>query len=149
MKQIQIEKRLPFGFYGEWGILCKRYYPEIGGEVLDPNGVRVITFEDNRYVDIGQSIQFKKASDKKKWVDQPEKGEKDNGLTVTVETTDAYYDSETGEWDCVIFPHDIVKVFGKWWTIEEIRTTTKHIPAELKFFYCDLKRRILGILGIL
>lgn len=144
---MRIEKRLPFGFVGDWGKLYKRYTPitklegsitvKIGEEISKTK--EIIKREKNYYVDIGMDVQFKKTADTASDTEQPLQGALSSVEYTTVETTDAYFDDSRREYMCVVFPGDIVKIFGRLWIVIEIKTVSKFTPAEQKFFYCELK----------
>ena len=53
MKTIRIEKRIPFGFMGDWGKLYKQYNFE------EKTNKSVVKWQDSAYVDLGQDVQFK------------------------------------------------------------------------------------------
>ena len=57
MKTIRIEKRLPFGFMGDWGKLYKQYNFE------EKTNKSVVKWQDSAYVDLGQDVQFKYLED--------------------------------------------------------------------------------------
>lgn len=129
------ERRIPFGFRGDWGTLYKRYTE---GCSLDLKN-ETITFERNNYVDIGAYVQFKPVDDITHSTEQNFNRLLTKGEYMTVETTDAYWNDKTKEFVCCVSPNDIVKVFNKLWIVTEIREVTRYIPKKLSFYYCELK----------
>ena len=92
------ERRIPFGFRGDWGTLYKRYTE---GCSLDLKN-ETIHYEDNNYVEIGMSIQFKPVGEIVVTKEQTLKGLKTPVYSITVETTDAYYDDNIKDWVCCV-----------------------------------------------
>lgn len=133
---MRIEKRLPFGFRGDWGKVYKRYTAD--KQITVDNGA-VIEYQKNFYVDIGQDVQFKRVNSTSTSTEQPLQGLEDTVTYISVETTDAYFDSDTRQFLCVVSPDDIVKVFGRLWAVTSVRTESKYTPAEHKFFYLELR----------
>lgn len=133
---MRIEKRLPFGFLGDWGKLYKRYTED---KECTVDGNRIIEYEQNYYVDIGMDVQFKRVPESTRGVEQPTQGIVNDAEYTVVETTDAYWHAIRRCYECVIEPGDIVKVFGRLWIVTGIRTVIRRTPAEQKFFYCDIK----------
>lgn len=135
MQNIRIEKRLPFGFKGEWGKLYKRY----NYETLNAQGI--IYRQNSAYKDIGQDVQFKYLShgvDKNVHVSQSIKNMLDDEKYRVAETTDAYFDDETKNYECIISVGDIVFVFGRYWLVDKIEENSIYTPAKQSFYYCGL-----------
>lgn len=110
MQNIRIEKRLPFGFKGEWGKLYKRY----NYETLNAQGI--IYRQNSAYKDIGQDVQFKYLAhgvDKNVHVSQSIKNMLDDEKYRVAETTDAYFDDETKNYECIIPSVILYFVFGR------------------------------------
>lgn len=147
---MRIERRLPFGFRGDWGMLFKRYTVDgsidmdteyqrkLGGIEISVDN-KIVRFEKNYYVDIGQDVQFKKTSETTLATEQPISALVQSAEYTVVETTDAYFDDNRREYMCIVSVGDIVKAFGRFWTCTGIRTVSRFTPAEHKFFYLDLK----------
>lgn len=133
---MRIEKRLPFGFLGDWGKLYKRYTED---KECTVDGNRIIEYEQNYYVDIGMDVQFKRVSNSASSVEQAMKGLMGTANYVTVETTDAYWDDNLKCYMCIVAVDDLVKVFNKLWIVTEIREKSIRTPAEHKFFYIDIQ----------
>lgn len=210
MKKIRVEKRIPFGFKGEWGQVYKAFnYEEtaavfsdpLAGEwlifenpaLLDPrvrwsvdftsngkgewkdenyrtvrftstlsevengealvkwlqaNATRIpdstyIEWNKTAYIDIGQDVQFKyleNGIDKQRYFTQTEENIVVKSDYRIVETTDAYFNDETGEFECVVDIGDIVCLFERWWVVDNIDEKSIFTPAKQTFFYLGLKR---------
>ncbi len=133
---MQVEKRVPFGFRGDWGKLYKKYTND---EVANLKENEKIKFENNYYVDIGVDVQFKPVGDFTSTIEQPL-----TGLAVpvsygTFETTDAYWNDKIKEFDCVVSVGDVIKLSNKIWIVTSIRETTKYVPKKMSFYYCEVK----------
>lgn len=129
------ERRIPFGFRGDWGTLYKRYTE---GCSLDLKN-ETIHYEDNNYVEIGMSIQFKPVGNMSSSSEQVIKGLEAQPFYLTVETTDSYWDDEIKEFVCCVESGDLVKIFNKLWLVTEVREVARFSPKKLSFYYCDLK----------
>ena len=57
-----------------------------------------------------------------------------------VETTDAYFNDEIREFECVVSLDDVVYLFGRWWVVDNIDERSIFTPAKQTFFYLGLKR---------
>ena len=137
MKTIRIEKRIPFGFIGGWGKLYKQYNFE------EKTNKTVVKWQDSAYVDLGQDVQFKYLEDgidKQKNPAQPIENRVGKGEYRIVETTDAYFDDDSGEFECVVDLGDIVNVFGRWWVVDSIDEKSIFTPAKQTFYYIAVKR---------
>lgn len=137
MKTIRIEKRIPFAFMGQWGKLYKLYTDE------EKTDKAVVKWENNFYADLGQDVQFKYLEDgidKQKNPAQPIENRVGKGEYRIVETTDAYFDDDSGEFECVVDLGDIVNVFGRWWVVDSIDEKSIFTPNKQTFYYIALKR---------
>lgn len=128
------ERRIPFGFRGDWGTLYKRYTE---GCSLDLKN-ETIHYEDNNYVEIGMSIQFKPVGEIVVTKEQTLKGLKTPVYSITVETTDAYYDDNIKDWVCCVDIGDIVKVLDELWIVTGFRENVRYAPKKLSFYYLEL-----------
>lgn len=136
MKTIRVEKRVPFGFKGEWGQVYKSY------NVEEKTSAQVVLWGKNYYADIGQDVQFKyleNGIDKQKFFSQTEENIVVKSDYRIVETTDAYFNEEIGEFECVADIGDIVYLFGRWWVIDNIDEKSIFNPKKQTFFYLGLK----------
>ena len=137
MKNIKVEKRVPFGFKGEWGQVYKSYHVE------EKTASQVVLWGKNYYCDIGQDVQFKYLEDgidKQKFFSQAEENIVVKSDYRIVETTDAYFNGKIGEFECVVDIGDIVYLFGRWWNVDNIDEKSIFNPNKQTFFYLGLKR---------
>lgn len=137
MKTIRVEKRIPFGFMGDWGQLYKLYTYE------EKTDKAVIKWQNNTYVDLGMDVQFKYLEDGVDKQDKPHQTVENRvgkGEYRIVETTDAYFDVDSGEFECVVSLGDIVNVFGRWWEVDTIDEKSIFTPNKQTFYYIGLKR---------
>lgn len=137
MKTIRIEKRIPFGFMGDWGQVYKLYTYE------EKNAQAVVKWQDKAYVDLGQDVQFKYLEDgidKQTKPSQPLENRVTKGEYRIAETTDAYFDADSGGFECVVEISDIVNVFGRWWVVDSIDEKSIFTPNKQTFYYIGLKR---------
>lgn len=134
---IQIEKRVPFGFKGEWGKVYKLYtYNEITEQ-------KTIKWQGHSYADIGQDVQFKyieNGIDKQIHISQPVKNLLKIAEYRVAKTTDAYFNSESGNFECVVGIGDIIFVFGRYWIVDKIEEQSVFTPAKQTFYYLGLKK---------
>lgn len=137
MKTIRIEKRIPFGFMGEWGKVYKRFTYE------DSTPQGAVLWQKKSYAEIGQDVQFKYSEDgtgKRNIFVQPVPNRVMKGEYCIVETTDAYFDYVSGGFECVVDSGDIVSVFGRWWVVDSIDEKNIFTPQKQSFYYIALKR---------
>ena len=137
MKNIRVEKRVPFGFKGEWGQVYKSY------NVEEKTSSQVVLWDRNYYIDIGQDVQFKYLEDgidKQKYPTQTKENYVVKSDYRIVETTDAYFNDEIGEFECVVDLSDVVYLFGRWWVVDSIDEKSIFNPNKQTFFYLGLKR---------
>lgn len=133
---IRIEKRVPFGFKGEWGKVYKLY---VYDEITEQN---VIKWQGNSYADIGQDVQFKyieNGVDKQIHISQPVMNLLKVGEYRVAKTTDACFDPVSGNFECVVGLGDIVFVFGRYWVVDKIEEQSIFTPAKQTFYYLGLK----------
>lgn len=136
IKRIKIEKRLPFGFRGDWASVYKKY-PDFM-KVEDENG-DIVVYKKNYYVDVGVGVQIKRVGDEKRvrnlFIT--------NGISeikdLVLETTDAVWDDKTNYYSCVISNGDIVKAFNCFWLVEGVVTKSIYSPTRNDFYYLNLK----------
>ncbi len=137
MKTIRIEKRIPFGFMGDWGKLYKLY-------VYDAETDKAtVKWQNNTYMDLGMDVQFKyleEGIDKQDTPSQTVENRVGKGEYRIVETTDAYFDDDSKQFECVANVGDIVNVFGRWWEVDSIDEKSIFTPQKQTFYYLALKR---------
>lgn len=135
---IKIEKRIPFGFKGEWGNVYKKFTFEEGDAEQN-----IVSWQKCEYKDIGQDVQFKYADkelNRQIHFSQEIQNLVSKGEYTLAETTDSYFDHENGIFECVAAVGDIVHVFGRWWLVEKIDERSVFTPSKQNFYYCGLKR---------
>lgn len=136
MKPIRIEKRIPFGFRGDWGKLYKKYnYDELVKDVVQWN--------KTAYYDIGQDVQFKfmeNSVDARTIPSQLVDNYVVKGNYRIAETTDSYFDDRSGEFECVVEIGDIIFLRGRWYAVDDIESRNIYAPQRHSFYYAALKR---------
>ena len=132
---MRVERRIPFGFRGDWGTVYKRYTAESS---LNLNNNK-ITYEKNNYVDIGVAVQFKPVEDTSNAIEQPLKGLMTSNNYITVETTDSYYCDKKKDYICTVDIGDIVQVLGQLWIVTSLKESNRYAPKKLSFYYLELK----------
>lgn len=128
---ISIEKRIPFGFRGNWGKLYKKNNYNV-------NVKDVFQWKKTAYFDLGQDVQFKLIEDKS-YPYQLVQNYVAKANYRVAETTDAYFNEETGEFDCVVEIGDIVQMHGRWYVAEEIEIRNIYSPRRHSFYFIALK----------
>ena len=132
---MRVERRIPFGFRGDWGTVYKRY---TGEQQLEAKN-NTITYEKNNYVDIGVAVQFKPVEDASNAIEQPLKGLMTSNNYITVETTDSYYCDRKKDYICTVDIGDIVQVLGQLWIVTSLKESNRYAPKKLSFYYLELK----------
>lgn len=132
---MRVERRLPFGFRGDWGTVYKRYTGESTVNTKNSS----ITYEKNNYVDIGVAVQFKVVEDSIRAAEQPLKGLMTTSNHITLETTDSYYCDKRREYICTVDIGDIVQVLGSLWIVTSLKENTRYAPKKLSFYYLEVK----------
>lgn len=130
---IKIEKRVPFGFMGQWGKVYKH-------TVFD-NSQSAITYQRSSYYDIGADVQFKYLEDgvdKSVINTQPAPNLVGKGEFRLVKTTDAYFNGST--YECVVEPTDIVFFDNSYWVVEKVDDRSVFTPAKQTFYYISMKK---------
>lgn len=135
LREFWPERRLPFGFVGDWGKLYKPFTDELDSV----EGNETVNYQETNFVDIGVDIQFKKLGGITSSIEQPINGYQQTVYNVSVETTDAYFDDALRQYVCCVAAGDIVKVFGRSWLVEKVNEKSKSTPGMKGFFVCDLK----------
>lgn len=134
---MRVEKRLNFGFKGEWGKVYKLW-------TFDETPTNeTITYQRSNYVDIGCDVQFKyleNGIDKTISVTQPIANLPTNAEYRLVKTADAYFNDKSQNYECVVAVNDIVKVFGCYWIVEKIDERSIYTPKKQTFYYLSLKK---------
>ncbi|MCI9009817.1 MAG: hypothetical protein HFE27_01395 [Clostridia bacterium] len=136
MQNYRIEKRIPFGFRGDWGKLYKKY------TYSDTTALEVVSLKKQSYADIGADVQFKPLDDgiaSKKMPTEPLENRIKKSEYRIVQTTDAFFNDKKKEYECIVEIDDIVKVFGSYWIAESIDETCVYTPAKQSFYDIGLK----------
>lgn len=133
---IRIEKRLPFGFRGEWA-KCYKLYTR-----TEKSETEVVEWQQGYYADIGQDIQVKHQTgiDRKLELSQTVQNLVNKGENRLIETTDAYFDTNTQSFRCVVDLGDILAFNNEYYVCEKIEVRNIVTPAEQCFYYLQLKR---------
>lgn len=127
---IRVEKRFPFGFVGDWGTVYKvNKWDSKEGD---------IEYNKRQYVAMSMPVQFRDAYDQEK-----KKTKIATDLTAPlvedrVETTDAYWDSESGGYECVVQTGDIIRFGNSWWNVRAVRSLNYFTPANHTIYQIDL-----------
>ena len=132
---IKVEKRLPFGFRGEWAILYKLYtYDDIN------NGV--IQYQNHNYLKIPTKLQVKTNtnSPKMRSVEQQVADLENISTNSTIETTDAYFDVHKNSYKCVAEVGDLIQYRAEWWEVTKIDIQVKYVPARQERYFIGLKK---------
>lgn len=135
MKTIKVERRVPFGFRGDWGKVFKKY-TDLEELKLDGRAIKV---ESNYYVSLDDDIQFKQVGDITSANEQTLSGLEMRTYYATVETTDCYWDDDLKGYHCCVGPEDIVFVFNRYWMVTDVKEVSRFRPQKLSFYYCELK----------
>lgn len=133
---INIDKRLPFGFRGEWGKVYK-------SNIVDETEDEVIQWQRNYYQDVGQDVQFKRledGNDRKIEYSQTVKNLIDKGEYRSVKTTDAYFDNKTNNYKCIVDLGDVINLGGEWYVCDRIDIHNIVTPNNQCFYYIGLKK---------
>lgn len=133
---VRIEKRIPFGFRGEWGKVYKLYTYE------EKTEQGIVKWDNGTYADIGQDVQFKYmpyGTDKQTNLSQPVLNILRMAEYRVVKTTDAYFDEKSMTFKCIVQPGDIVYLFGEWYTVDKVEEESIYVPKKHTFYYAALK----------
>lgn len=136
MQNYRIEKRIPFGFRGDWGKLYKKY------TYSDTTALEVVSLKKQSYADIGADVQFKPLDDgiaSKKMPTEPLGNRIKKSEYRIVQTTDAYFNDRKKEYECIVEVGDIVKVFGSYWVADSVDEKCVYTPAKQSFYDIGLK----------
>lgn len=136
MEYIRVERRLPYGFKGEWGNVYKLYTFDVLNE-------DVIQYQDNNYLKVRGGVQFKYdegGTDKIKETAQPVGNLVSVSETQYIETTDAYFDNTTKRYKCVANVGDLVNVFNAWWVVEKVEEKSVYTPNRQTFYRLLVKK---------
>lgn len=137
MIYVQVEKRLPFGFKGEWGNVYKLYT----FDVLD--GEDIIQYQDNNFLKVRGAAQFKfieNGTDRVVENTQAINNLVSKGVSQMMETTDAYFDTTTKRYKCIAEVGDIINAFNDWWVVEKVEEMSIYTPNRQTFYRLMVKK---------
>lgn len=134
---IRIEKRIPFGFKGEWAKLYKLH----NTDRLDAQNESVV-WQQTNYVDIGQDVQLAHVdkTDRKVELSQAVTNLVNKGEYLLRKTTDAYFDTDINEYKCVVDIGDIAKFGNQYYVCEKVDVNSIETPKEQYFYYLQFKK---------
>lgn len=134
---IKVEKRMPFGFRGEWATLYKLYTYD---DVETTGQTSVIKYQNHNYLKIPTKVQFKtlETTPRMRSVEQEATNLENISVNVKVVTTDAYFEVHKNSYKCVVDAGDIVNFRNEWWEVKEIDTEVKYTPARQEKYVCSL-----------
>lgn len=121
---MNIDRRVPFGFGGEWGKVYKLY-------TADDKSSGII-YQQGFYVDIGQDVQFHCDIDKRQETTQVVENLLDKGEMKHIRTGDAYFDGK--EYRCVAEVGDIVEYENDYWVVTEISEKEIYVPKPIQIY---------------
>ncbi len=137
---IRIEKRIPFGFNGLWGKCYK--------QTTFDKPTNQINYQGGTYFEIGQDVQFKFLDDNFKDIFKLIKNVLDDKEFKYIETTDAFFNYKTRQYECIVKPADIVFFLDTFWTCEEVKERPVFNPNKQSFYYLKLKQIDDGMITI-
>lgn len=132
---IKVEKRLPFGFKGEWATLYKLYtYDDINNSIIQ--------YQNHNYLKIPTKMQVKALTNGTgmRSVEQQVNDLEDISTNTTVETTDAYFDVHKNSYKCVAEVGDLIQYRAEWWEVTKIDIQAKYVPARQEHYFLGLKK---------
>lgn len=133
---ITVEKRLPFGFMGEWAKLYKLFTRD------EKNESEVIEYQQNYYVDIGQDIQVRQDTNfnNKLELSQTVQNLVNKGEYEIYKTTDAYFDINSQTYKCVVELGDILALKGDYYVCDKIEVHNLMTPAKQSIYFLGLRK---------
>ena len=132
LTKYRVEKRIPFGFKGQWG----RVFKPFDFDMVDSDNEQ-IKYNSRDYVEIGMDVQFKRIDDDKIRA-KVGLGASSEDSTILVETTDSYFDDKSKQFECIVGVDDIVYLFNRYFKVGKVTFRSLYTPAEQKFFYITL-----------
>lgn len=127
---IRVEKRLPYGFVGEWGIVYKLCTYDQDVKKTIGEKTEVIEYNKRQYVAMDMPVQFRDAYNKVKNRQKIATDFTATNQEDRIETTDAYFNNEDGDYACVVDVGDIVKLGNSWWNVREITENNLFMPKK-------------------
>lgn len=138
---IKVERRTPFGFKGDWGVLYKLYtYDDVQDGVLQ--------YQNHNYLKVSTKVQFKTLTKggKMRYNAQIISNLLVDATRVVVETTDAYFDTASKTHKCVVEEADIINLRGEWWEVEKVDIDIVYTPARQEHYFCTLRQIKAGVI---
>lgn len=134
---IKVEKRMPFGFRGEWATLYKLYTFD---DVETVGQTSVIKYQNHNYLKIPTKLQLKTLTNtpRMRSVEQEVTNLADILTQAKVITTDAYFDVGKKMYKSVVDTGDIILFRGEWWQVKEIDIDVKYTPARQEQYICTI-----------
>ena len=132
---LRIDKRIPFGFGGQWSKVYKLY-------VTDDEQSNGLIYQKGFYVDIGQDVQLHCDGDKKKTTTQVVENLLDKGIVKNVRCGDSYFDGS--EYHCIIDVGDIVFYENDYWVVDSVDEREIFTP-KAQTIYRITMTKIFGI----
>lgn len=145
MQEIKINRRLPFGFAGDWGVLYKLYTFD---DIETVGGSSFVKYQDHNYLRIKGKVQLKTVTEgaRKRYNAQVSGNLVYSADEQIVETTDAYFDVEKKTYFCIIGAGDILEYDGQWWEVAHIDIKVEYTPGKQEYYYCTIKKIEEGII---
>lgn len=129
---MRVEKRFPFGFKGDWGIVYNQY-------VFDDKADGIIQWQGGNYLRVDNKVQFKELSNNaKKGHSMPVGNLVSTSIDKVIVTTDAHF--ENGQYECVVKMDAIINVFNQWWVVQDITEQAIFTPKKHSVYYISVKK---------
>lgn len=130
---IKIEKRLPFGFRGDWAQLYKKF------DFDKSNTNDTIIFNKTNYTELGMDLQIKLLNEIELKKNKELSDFTINSKNMVIETTDAYFNEDNREFECVAEIDDIIRFKNDWWLVAHILEKPIYTPQKQGFYYLQLQ----------
>lgn len=134
MQQIKrVEKRLPFGFRGEWGNVYKAF-------PYEESEFNVIQYQNANYVEIKDLVQFKSLQNGSSLIPASIAAYLNtSSATNVIETTDSFFNDKKKSFECIVSNGDIVKLNSNFWLVCKIDEKCIYTPNKQSFYYLAIK----------
>lgn len=136
---IKVERRVPFGFVGDWATLYKLYTFD---DVETVGQTSVVKYQNHNYLKIHTKLQLKTRTNASKMrsIEPQVSNLESRADHAIVETTDAYFDVSKKVYKCVADAGDLINYRGEWWEIEKIDIEVKYTPGRQEHYYMTIKK---------
>lgn len=130
---IKVEKRRPFGFKGEWGVLYKLY-------TFDDIQNDIVQYQNHNYLKIPTKLQLKASPNgaKMRSIEQQVGNLENLSTRINLITTDAFFDVGKKIYKCVVDGGDLILFRGEWWQVERVDVEVRYTPARQETYNCSL-----------